>query len=286
MKVLIFGAHADDDALGMGGTIAWHAYVRGDQVASVVITDSSSTQYPGDYVKAEAKRKEALAAARVLGIQNFHHMHQPDMRLDTIPHVEINAIVERFVRDMQPDIVYCPHPDVNKDHVAVFDSVMVATRPVPGQPVRGVCTYPLISSTEWAASISPTPFIPNRYVDIEHTLIFKLIAMSCYATELRDYPHPRSLQGIRVYAQSAGIEIGVRYAERFCIIRHLDMTTTPQERDDVRRKLSPVLASLGVGVTDTDAAASLVASTDLGQIGSMAGAMVDRMEKQERSGPF
>ena len=52
-------------------------------------------------------------------------------------------------RDFRPEIVYTVHPDVNRDHRALFDSVAVATRPVPGQPVRRVLTYAPTSSTEW-----------------------------------------------------------------------------------------------------------------------------------------
>ena len=46
-RVLVLAAHPDDEVLGMGGTIAVHAD-RGDEVRIVVVTDGSSTQYPGD----------------------------------------------------------------------------------------------------------------------------------------------------------------------------------------------------------------------------------------------
>ena len=57
------------------------------------------------------------------------------MRLDTLAHVDVNRVVEEQIRDFRPEIVYTVHPDVNRDHRALFDSVAVATRPVPG-PVR------------------------------------------------------------------------------------------------------------------------------------------------------
>ena len=148
-RVLVMAAHPDDEVLGMGGTLAVHAVVRGDDVRIVCVTDGSSTQYPGDAVIREQKEAEARAAAAELGVTDYIHLDLPDMRLDTLAHVEVNRVIEDQVSDFRPEIVYTVHPDVNRDHRALFDSVAVATRPVPGQPVRRVLTYAPTSSTEW-----------------------------------------------------------------------------------------------------------------------------------------
>ena len=79
---------------------------------------------------------------------DYVHLDLPDMRLDTLQ-VEINRVVENHIADFSPQVVYTPHPDVNRDHRVLFDSVAVATRPTPGQPVRRVLTYAPTSSTEW-----------------------------------------------------------------------------------------------------------------------------------------
>ena len=87
------------------------------------------------------------------------------MRLDTLAHVEVNRVVEEHIRDFAPEVVYTVHPDVNRDHRVLFDSVAVATRPTPGQLVRRVLTYAPTSSTEW----TPAPlnwFVPNWFVDV------------------------------------------------------------------------------------------------------------------------
>ena len=82
-------------------------------------------------------------------MNDYVHLDLPDMRLDTLAHVDLNDVVEGHVREISPEIIYTPHPDVNTDHRALFDSVAVATRPTPGQPVRRVLTYAPTSSTEW-----------------------------------------------------------------------------------------------------------------------------------------
>jgi N-acetylglucosamine malate deacetylase 1 len=220
-RVLVLAAHPDDEVLGMGGTIALHAAVRGDEVRIVCVTDGSSTQYPGDTALRERKNDEARRAARELGVEDYVHLDLPDMRLDTIPHVEVNRVVEEHVRGFRPDLVYTPHPDVNRDHCALFDSVGVATRPIPGQPVRRVLTYAPTSSTEWTPA-ARNWFVPNWFVDVTETIERKLAAFACYETERREYPHPRSERALRAYAEFFGASVGCEYAEPFVLVRGLE----------------------------------------------------------------
>lgn len=224
-RVLVFAAHPDDEVLGMGGTIAVHAVERGDAVRIVCVTDGSSTQYPDDAAKQAQKEGEATRAAAELGVEDYVHLDFPDMKLDTLAHVEINRVVEEHVRALEPVIVYTPHPDVNYDHRALFDSVVVATRPVPGQVVQRLLTYAPTSSTEW----TPAPvnwFVPNWFVDVSATFERKLAAFRHYETEQRPYPHPRSERAIRAAAEFHGASCGCEYAEPFVLVRSLDPTSS------------------------------------------------------------
>jgi LmbE family N-acetylglucosaminyl deacetylase len=219
-RVLVVAAHPDDDVLGMGGTIAVHA-LRGDAVRVVCITDGSSSQYPGDEATRLRKNYEARQAADVLGVAEYVHLDFPDMRLDTVPHVELNAVVEEHVREFHAEVVYSPHPDVNRDHRAVFDSASVASRPTPGQSVRMLLTYAPTSSTEWTPA-GTNWFIPNWFVDVTETLERKLAAFACFATELRDYPHPRNERALRAHAEFYGATVGCVHAEPFVLVRNID----------------------------------------------------------------
>jgi LmbE family N-acetylglucosaminyl deacetylase len=219
-RVLVIAAHPDDEVLGMGGTIAVHTD-RGDVVRIVVVTDGSSSQYPGDDETRARKEEEARRAAAELGVEDYVHLDLPDMRLDTIPHVEVNRIVEEHVRDLAPQVVYTAQPDVNRDHRALFDSVAVATRPVPGQPVRRVLTYAPTSSTEWTPA-AVNWFVPNWFVDITEMLERKIAAFAHYETERREFPHPRSERAIRAAAAFHGASCGCEYAEPFVLVRGLE----------------------------------------------------------------
>jgi len=218
-RILVLAAHPDDEILGMGGTIARHTDSE-DEVRIVVVTDGSSTQYPGDAAIRERKESEALRAAAELGVSDYVHLDLPDMRLDTLPHVDVNRVVEQQIAEHSPEVVYTPHPDVNRDHRVLFDSVAVATRPTPGQSVSRVLTYAPTSSTEWTPA-ALNWFVPNWFVDISGTLERKLAAFAHYETEAREYPHPRSARAIRAAADFYGASCGCEHAEPFVLVRSL-----------------------------------------------------------------
>jgi N-acetylglucosamine malate deacetylase 1 len=220
MNVLVFAAHPDDEVLGMGGTIALHTS-RGDAVRVLVVTDGSSTQYPGDADTRARKEEEARRGALELGVEDYVHLDLPDMRLDTLEHIEVNRVVEEHMRDFSPAVVYTVQPDVNLDHRVLFDSVAVATRPTPGQPVRRLLTYAPASSTEWTPA-AVNWFVPNWYVDVTETIERKIAAFAHYETERRDYPHPRSERAIRATAEFHGTSCGCEYAEPFVLVRGLE----------------------------------------------------------------
>jgi LmbE family N-acetylglucosaminyl deacetylase len=220
MRVLVVAAHPDDEVLGMGGTIARHAGEWGDDVRILCVTDGSSTQYPGDAERRGLKDEEARRAAAILGVTDYVHLDLPDMRLDTLAHVEVNGVVEEHVRDHRAEVVYCVQPDVNLDHRVLFDSVSVATRPAPGQSVRRVLTYAPTSSTEWTPAAANW-FVPNWFVDVTTTLEQKLEAFAAYATERREWPHPRSERALRAHAAYFGATVGCEAAEPFVLVRGL-----------------------------------------------------------------
>ena len=161
-----------------------------------------------------------MSASRVLGVSQYIQKDLPDMKLDGVPHVTINRIVEDAVANIEPDTVYVVHPDLNIDHCAVFRSVMVATRPRAGSPVKRVLSYGPISSVEWVPPFESS-FHPNWFSNITETLELKVAAFECYTTETRPWPHPRSARAIRSYAEAYGASTGFEYAEPFVLIRNL-----------------------------------------------------------------
>ncbi len=217
-EVLVVGAHPDDEVLGVGGTIPL-LRERGANVTVVIVTDGSSTQYAGDEAVKEVKSENLLAANRIIGTDDVRHWNFPDMRLDTVVHVELNQAFERLLDEKAFDTVFVHHAhDINLDHQMIHRSVMVATRPAPGQTVRRILSYHVNSATEWGARSPHTAFFPNVFIDISRTIQKKLDALKCYGVELRQYPHPRTLEAVANRAKVFGAEVGYEYAEAFNLL--------------------------------------------------------------------
>ncbi len=213
-KVLVIGAHPDDEVLGAGGAIAKHV-AAGDEVHTLIVTEGTTAQYD-DETLIEQKRDETRACADVLGVTKTHFGDLPDMRLDDVDHVEVNAVIEAVCDEINPHIVYThSRREVNRDHVAVHDSTLVATR--PGSGIETVLAYETPSSTEYAPEA--TGFEPTLFVDIADYLDTKIDAFECYNLETRDYPHPRSGKALRALAQTRGTASNSVAAEAFDVLR-------------------------------------------------------------------
>lgn len=224
-KVLVIAAHPDDEVLGVGGTVA-KLSTEGVECHLLIVTDGSSSQYrDSDHLHEiiEAKIKETKGCADLLGFKSIHYGELPDMKLDKTPHIVINQVIERVINEVQPDTVFTHFwGDVNRDHQEVYNSTLVAVRPVMGQVVRELYCYRVPSSTEWTPNKGDTMFMPNVFVNIEKYAEQKYMAFACYSTELREYPHPRSVQYLRETDKAVGLRVGLLAAEEFVLLRKLD----------------------------------------------------------------
>lgn len=220
-KILVIAAHPDDEIYGMGGTIA-RLSSEGKQVHLLIITDGSSAQYRNDTQLDEIisrKKEETRRAAECVGIASVQYGGLPDMRLDQTEHIKINEVIESCIQQLQPDTVFTHFwGDVNLDHQRVFQSTVVATRPVAGQSVKQMYCYSVPSSTEWQVR-NQDAFVPNYFVDIQAYAEQKSAAVNAYATELRAYPHPRSAQAVMEQDRSAGLRCGLGQCEEFLLVK-------------------------------------------------------------------
>lgn len=217
MRVLVVAPHMDDEVLGCGGTIVRHVGA-GDEVM-VVFCANRVYGHRYDEAADAAERAAALAAKEVLGYAHARFLGLPDERLDG-PVQDLLVALEPVVEDFRPQLVYsCFWGDNNQDHRGVFAAMRVVTRPWSRSGAADVLLYEVPSSTDQTPPIPAEAFLPNRYVNIEAAIDAKVAAMRCYQTEERAFPHPRSEQGIRVYAQKRGMECGFTHAEAFMVMR-------------------------------------------------------------------
>ncbi len=225
-SILVIAAHPDDEILGCGGAIARHSEV-GDLVKVIIVSTgitSRSNTISGDIHEEElaALKLSAEKANQILGVKSVDFLNYPDNRLDSIQRLDLIKELERNINTFQPSIIYTHHSgDVNIDHRIVCDAVITACRPYPNQIVKTILSFEVASSTEWQPPGKSDAFEPNWFVDISKQLSKKLDALKEYDSEMRDWPHARSIEAINYQAKLRGSQLGVNAAEAFKLLRKL-----------------------------------------------------------------
>lgn len=225
MSTLVLAAHPDDEVLGCGGTIA-RLVQEGEDVFIAILGEGETSRYPqrsqADKNTVESLKNCSQQVADLLGVKELFMFGLPDNRFDTVPLLDVIKIIEGLIEKVKPTTVYTHHGgDLNIDHSVVHRATLTATRPLAGSPVKNLYAYEVPSSTEWAFYQVWNNFNPNVFIDISGTLESKINAMRIYQSEVRSFPHPRSIEALNVIAKRWGSVAGVGVAEAFELIREI-----------------------------------------------------------------
>lgn len=226
-RVLVVAAHPDDEVLGCGGAMARHTRA-GDQVTVAILAEgvTSRDSHRDRELRSDELSQLGEAARRansVLGVTNVELFDFPDNRMDTIARLDIVKVIETLIDRTRPSILYTHHNgDVNIDHRCIHEAVVTACRPIPGNHQVDVLLYfEVASSTEWQTPGSAPPFAPNWFLDISETVELKMQALQAYESEMRPWPHARSIEAVTHLVRWRGAHIGVEAAEAFVLGRKL-----------------------------------------------------------------
>jgi LmbE family N-acetylglucosaminyl deacetylase len=224
--ILVLAAHPDDEVLGVGGTIARHA-LGGDSVHIAIAAEGATSR--GAATNADKGQEEVRAlqaasrtAAEILGARSVRFLGFPDNRGDSVDLLDFVKAVDAVVNALRPHTVYVHHcGDVNIDHRRLHEAAFTACRPQPGHCVKRLLSFETVSSTEWAPPGSLPPFQPTMFVDISAHWAKKLAALNAYQTELRPWPHARSIAAIEHLGRWRGATVGLEMAEAFALLREV-----------------------------------------------------------------
>lgn len=219
-KVAAIFAHPDDEILGCGAAMAWHAD-RGDEVMILLLATGLRARTPSGEAAINQLRDEARQAAKVVGAGAIDFADFPDNAMDSVPLLEVVKRVEFFLKNFNADVIYTHHDgDLNIDHLIVHRAVITARRPLPDAGPIEVVACEVNSSTEWGLP-SHTPFVPTDFLDATAFIDRKVKALEQYRGEIRPWPHPRSSEGVRALARWRGSQSGVEAAEAYRQIRRV-----------------------------------------------------------------
>jgi LmbE family N-acetylglucosaminyl deacetylase len=193
----------------------------GDEVHVLILAEGITSRGKGA-AKRELSRlgQAARKAAAILGARAPVLESFPDNRMDSVALLDVVKVIEQRVARVAPSVIYTHHPgDLNVDHEVVHRAVLTACRPLPGTSVERILCFEVASSTEWQSPLAGAAFAPNWFVDVSRTLPLKLKALSAYASEMRRFPHPRSLEAVGHLARWRGASAGFAAAEAFALAR-------------------------------------------------------------------
>lgn len=219
MNYLVIVAHPDDEVLGAGATI--HKLVDdGNNVAVAVMVEK---------VAARANLSATLSddetnAMGIIGVERTYHADFPNIKMNTVPHLELVQFIESCIADWKAEAIITHHPsDTNIDHQETGKAAIAACRlyqRISGVPRLRLFAYmEVLSSTEWSLNSAENRFQPNLFIEVgRHRVENKIEALNAYKGIMRPYPHPRSIEAITGLAAFRGAQAGCDYAEAFEVV--------------------------------------------------------------------
>ena len=226
MTTLVVAAHPDDEVLGCGASIYKWA-TAGDDVHVLILAEgitsrNISLESNATSAALDELAEAARAASRILTVSSLSLHDFPDNSMDTVRFLDIVKIVETFVSKLTPNVVVTHHAgDLSIDHRITHNAVLTACRPLPDCCVKLILCFETPSATEWQSPVFNQPFTPNWFEDVSQTFDVKLKALEAYESEMRNWPHSRSIESVQNLARWRGTSVGVEAAEAFMLIRQI-----------------------------------------------------------------
>ena len=209
--------------MGCGGTIA-KLSKSGNIVKTIILTKGISSRFDSNknkIIKLQDKlNKSSKAANKVIGVKNLKFFDLPDNQFDNNSLLSLTKVIEKEIKNFKPNIIFTHFiNDLNIDHQYTSRAVLTAARPQTKNSVDEILFFEINSSTDYQINSNGLQFMPNYFVDISKTVKLKKKALEIYKSEMKKYPHSRSVKAILNKNISIGNSIGLGSCEAFQIAR-------------------------------------------------------------------
>ena len=221
-NILVVVSHTDDETIGMGGTIKKHIK-EGCNVFAMSMTDGVNSRDNVSEKEITERKLASEKASKILGFKWEENYNFSDNAMDKYPLLEIIKCIEKVKDKIKPVLVYTHSgADLSIDHQIVSKAVLTTFRPQPNELCKEIRLFEVASATDFGQKSITGRFDPNLYVEISETWESKLNALKQYNSELRDYPHSRSIDAIKNLAHVRGNQVGYDMVEAFEVIRKIE----------------------------------------------------------------
>ncbi|HEX2910713.1 MAG TPA: PIG-L family deacetylase [Chloroflexia bacterium] len=211
-RVLVFGAHPDDEIIGCGGTLARLA-AEGAHTVVVTFTDGGTGYSKLEEANAivNIRQSESQASAKVLGVKELINLGFPTQAL--VNNRETYQKVVQIIRSVRPDVIFCHYKeDKHRDHQTVAAVVDEARWKATenAQPDLG---QPWYTPQLFFYEIHDLFTHPSILVDTSDFCDKKIEALETQKSQLEVLPGVISY--CKSLAQARGYLAGTQYAEAF-----------------------------------------------------------------------
>jgi len=214
---LLVVAHPDDEILGFGASGA-KLVKQGEIVQPIILCGNADAR---DLRPSEQELySDMIFANKKVGFEKPVLGNFPNIRMNNVDHLEIVQFIEKQIIEFKPARIFTHYiDDLNDDHGQISKACMAASRYFQRRnkfpPLQSLHFMEISSATDWSFNVNNKSFCPNLYVEIDQELDQKIEALSCYRNVMRDFPHPRSIEGIKGLAAYRGGQSGQSYSEAF-----------------------------------------------------------------------
>jgi N-acetylglucosamine malate deacetylase 1 len=228
VTILAIAAHRDDVELTCGGTLI-KAVKLGQRTAILDLTQGEM----GTRGSADLRRREAEAAAEIIGCSARETLGLPDAAIENTP--ATREMLARVIRRFRPRVVIAPplegrHPDHRVSAQLVRDACFLAGLAKIAPDVPKHRPHKIVHSLAYRQDFVRPTFV----IDITDEFEQKMAAVHCYGSQFDGalqagevYPNGEPLYDVVThYAATYGSLIRTRYGEPF-------FTTEMMRVDDV-----------------------------------------------------
>jgi LmbE family N-acetylglucosaminyl deacetylase len=191
--LMVISPHPDDCEFGVAGTVA-RLTKEGKNVVYVICTNGDKGTVDMSLTSemlTKVRKKEELAAAKILGVKETVFLGYPDQGLEDCD--EFRRDLVRVIRRYKPDVVatcdpyrkYMNHRDHRVAGIVTADAVYPFSRDHLSYPEllkEGLDMHKVKEIWFWGSDD------PNFKQDITNTIDIKLDALKCHKSQLGDVP--------------------------------------------------------------------------------------------------